>query len=970
MKYYRAGIVLLVWALASYQAGGQDVFMTLYGKVTDAQNGQPIPFASIQLKGSGTGTASNVLGEFIFKIREKHAVDTLLVSCIGYKTMVYPLRQSGTRVINLRLEPATVVLKEVTVNPKSGFDILKEAFARIPENYDTSDVQLTAFYQESILLGEKELAFNEAVLDVYRVFYENKERPDQIKVIKGRKKDIQQKSDQQFYYWISNISNGARGTLGEGFFLKDIGHKRNTFSQRNFRYYECEYRESIHEGNRNLIVLDMFPRKNSRKGLLRLKIFLDEESLAIVRIEYETTPAGIDWVNRRGKGGLAYIIMSKVIRATLDFSRLTASVSYKQYNGKWYLNDVKRHWDVLLNSKKRNMKDTPWTSDMSLLITDIQTENVKRFSEGDIVANRSSMGNIIGGEYDEAFWENYNIVKPVLPDSLKNKSAAGPVSVLSPSMDKVPAKSDSSKQHKASNRQNGFTRGDTLRGTLSALRSCYDVTFYHLDAAINMDERSVKGSNTMRFKVTAPFRMMQVDLYANMKIEKIIFKGQPLSFTREYDAVFVKFPGELKRGEQAEIKFYYEGVPKVPDFSIPMNGGILWDKDSLGNAWAQVVCQGSGASLWWPNKDHLSDEPDSMKIWITVPSAFTEVSNGRLIRKTPMPSNQTRYEWFVSYPINNYNVTFSIGKYAHWTDRYIDGDTLTIDYYVMPYNVEHSKVMFQQVKPMLACFEKSFGKYPFLRDGFTLVESPYPMEHQSGVCIGKITQENSGDTNPLLWHESAHEWWGNAISCKDIADMWFHEAFATYAEAQVVECTYGKEEALNFINGEQGRVNNREPVIGVYGVNHIYYDIADMYSKGSLMLNTFRSVLDNDSIWFDLLLSIQQHFRYQTLTSDELVRYINQHTHTDYTYFFDQYLKHTEVPKLELDLKDQQSNLVVKYRWQANVRDFRMPVKVTTSAGHFEFIYPTSSWKTITLQNITSADFEVDEDGFFIDVLD
>lgn len=397
-----------------------------------------------------------------------------------------------------------------------------------------------------------------------------------------------------------------------------------------------------------------------------------------------------------------------------------------------------------------------------------------------------------------------------------------------------------------------------------------------------------------------------------------------------------------------------------------MNGGILWDKDDLGNPWAQVVCQGSGASLWWPNKDHLSDEPDSMRIWITVPDTFTEISNGRLQRKTPMASGKTRYEWLVSYPINNYNATFNIGKYTHFSDRYMGGDTFTIDYYVMPYNLKRAASLFKQVKPMLTCYERCFGPYPFPRDGFTLVESLYPMEHQSGICIGRITEQTSTGINMTLWHESAHEWWGNSISCKDMADLWIHEAFATYAESMMLECTYGKQTALMFLNEQKKEVKNREPVTGVYNVNDIFYDINDMYTKGSLMLNTFRSVLNDDTLWFDLLRHIQQHFRYKTLSADELVKYICDFTHRDYTYFFDQYLKYPGLPRLEIATKDKGNNLLVRYRWQSDVPDFRMPIRVTTAVDHFSFIYPGKEWKSMVLKNISADDFEVDENHFYI----
>ena len=956
MKCYAESLILLLMLSASYPSAGQVKFIILSGKITDSQTQRPIPFVNIQLKSGSIGTATNAEGEFIFKIPESLSGDTLLISCIGYKTAEKSLRSVGLN-ISIALEPATVVLAEVTVNAPTGLDILKKALAKIPENYDTSDFHMMAFYREDIGLGDFQLTYNEAVLDIFKTFKTDPKNPtDEIKVIKGRKKKIDLSSDFRLYLWIRNFSNGARGNLGTDFIKYRIG-KFSPLDPKNFRYYNYEYGEATKSGDRNLIVIEVLPKKNSRKAIFKLKLFIDEESLAIVKCEWDLTKSGVDLVERKDKN-VAYAIMQVAVSASIEYQKFYGTVYYKEYNGKWYLSSSMRRLESLINSKKRKMIDRLWYGELNLQITDIDTLNKRHITEGNIGDSEASIESLMGNDYDEAFWENFNIVKPVIPDSLKSKILERP-------------KPDSIKAVKsvASNRQNGFTRGDTLRGKLTPLRTCYDVTFYHLDVAINMDQRSVKGNNLIRFKVEQPFQKMQVDLYENMRIDKILYKDQQLAYSREYNAVFINFPEELKQGTQSEIKIYYEGVPKTPDWSIPMNGGVLWDKDSLGNQWVQMVCQGSGASLWWPNKDHQSDEPDSMKIWITVPSKFTEISNGRLIHKTPRSNNQTRYEWYVSYPINNYNVTFNIGKYVHYSDRYISDDTLTIDYYVMPYNLDRAKKMFMQTKPMLETFEKNFGKYPFKRDGFTLIESIYPMEHQSGVCIGKINQENSGDTNPLMWHESAHEWWGNAITCKDVADMWIHEAFATYAEIQVIEHRFGKEAGYTAILDQVDAVGNKEPVIGVYDVNHIYYDIGDMYSKGSLMLHTFRNVLNNDTLWVNLLHDIQKHFRYQTITTDQLIAYINLQTQTNYTYLFDQYLKYTALPKLETNFEENEDSLVLKYRWKADVENFRMPVKVTTAVDKFDFIYPTHEWKTITLKHMTADQFEVDE-GFFIEVVE
>jgi aminopeptidase N len=518
----------------------------------------------------------------------------------------------------------------------------------------------------------------------------------------------------------------------------------------------------------------------------------------------------------------------------------------------------------------------------------------------------------------------------------------------------------------ALSRNRQFSRADSLRGKLTAARSCYDVIFYHLDIAIDMEKRSVKGSNLVRFVTQEEFKRMQIDLYDNMKINKILYQGQSLTWSREHNAVFIDFPRIQKPGEQSEIQIHYEGVPKEPDLSIPMDGGILWDIDEKENSWAQMVCQGSGASLWWPNKDHLSDEPDSMKIWITVPSEYTEISNGRLLNKTELSNNKTRYEWFVSYPINNYNVTFNIGKYSHDHDTYVSDDTLTIDLYMMSYNKSLARQLFNDIKSMLRVFEKYFGKYPFPRDGFTIVESIYPMEHQSGVCIGKITEGITTELQRLLWHESAHEWWGNSVSCKDMADLWIHEAFATYAEILMIEHTLGHGELSYVIADLPNAVLGNDPVIGVYDVNHIHYAIDDMYSKGCLTLITLKNILDNDTLWIELMRDIQKRFRYQTISSNDLIQFINQRTKKDWTYFFNQYLLHVDLPVLQIKLQPNLTDLKIKFRWQASVTDFKMPVKITSSPENFEFIYPTKDWQEMTIKNLTFAEFRVDDEHFYI----
>ncbi|MFQ5754292.1 MAG: M1 family metallopeptidase, partial [bacterium] len=486
-----------------------------------------------------------------------------------------------------------------------------------------------------------------------------------------------------------------------------------------------------------------------------------------------------------------------------------------------------------------------------------------------------------------------------------------------------------------------FTRADTLRGMLTPLRTCYDVTYYHLDIKVDTLTKSISGSNEIQFKAVTDFDKMQIDLAEKMHIDKILFEnGTSLPFKREYGAVYIQISKTLKKDSVHEITVFYHGTPQ-PARRPPWDGGFVWSRDKLGNPWIAVTVQGDGAYLWWPNKEHQSDEPDSMMISVTIPQGLMDISNGRLRAKTDLPEDWTRWDWFVSYPINNYNVTLNIAKYAHFNDFYVsaDSDTLTLDYYVMPYNLEKAKAQFKQVNSMLACFEKLFGKYPFYRDGYKLVASPHlGMEHQSAVAygnkyrngyLGRASSEIGLSFDFIIVHESAHEWWGNSVTSKDIADMWIHEGFGAYTEALYVECLNGYEAYLKYQNGKKYGVRNDRPIIGYYNVNH--RGSGDMYNKGSLFLHTLRHVIDNDSLWFDIIRGIPTTFKYQTITTNDIVSYVNNKTGKDYSYLFDQYLKHTQIPQLQITVTKKGEQVTARYRWKADVQDFYMPIKVTTA---------------------------------------
>jgi aminopeptidase N len=518
-----------------------------------------------------------------------------------------------------------------------------------------------------------------------------------------------------------------------------------------------------------------------------------------------------------------------------------------------------------------------------------------------------------------------------------------------------------------------FTRADSLRGLLSPERTCYNLTFYHLDVRIDPSDSSVRGYNDITFRVEAPFHRMQLDLFRNMHLDSTVLDGETLPFSREEDAFFVETHRTLRKGEQHTLRVSYSGKPQVAR-RPPWQGGFTWERDQ-GNPWVVVTCQGTGASLWWPNKDQQADRPDSMLISVTVPPGLEDVSNGRLRAKVLLADGWTRYDWFVSYPINNYNVTVNIGRYAHFSDVYAGDDTLTLDYFVLPENLEKAKAHFAQVKQMIGCYEHFFGPYPFPRDGYKLVECPHTgMEHQSAVAYGnrylggyrgRAPAEVGLKFDFIIIHESAHEWWGNSIAAKDIADMWIHESFAAYAEALYVEEYYGEDEALKYMNGKKPNIRNRSPIIGVFGVNR--EGSGDMYDKGQLVLNTLRSSLGNDSLWFSALRSLSEHFRYQTVRGEDIVGYLSSATGRDLHAFFDQYLRFSRIPVLEVSLTKKGEDVVARYRWSADVEDFRMPIRVTLQKGRWDWIAPTSQWQTVKLSGVDPEDFRVEEDRFYVE---
>ncbi len=517
---------------------------------------------------------------------------------------------------------------------------------------------------------------------------------------------------------------------------------------------------------------------------------------------------------------------------------------------------------------------------------------------------------------------------------------------------------------------------DRLRGEYGPYRANNDLLYYHLDVRVDPDHQMLSGKNVIRFKMLEPGMRIQLDLVPVFNIDKIILdetggSSHPLKFERAAGrTVYVDFPKMLKKGEVVTIEFYYSGHP----VEMGRFGGFVFRKDPMGRPLVNTACEEEGASVWWPNKDQWRDEPDNMDISVEAPSNLVEVSNGRFQKKTDLGDGYTRWDWHVSYPINNYDVSLNVGSYVHFDDTYSDQyGTLTLDYFVFPEDLDKAKHQFIQVKNMLKAYEHAFGAYPFYRDGYKLVEAMYSgVENQTAITYGNHF-ENGYLGRPktgigtwfdfIIVHESAHEWFGNSITARDRSDMWIHEGWANYCESVFVEYMWGKGDAIKYINTEKRMVKNAEPVICQEGT--VCTPPVDQYNKGGLFLNTLRSVIDNDHEWFSLLHGYYQHFKYQTIMTTDMVAFFNQHTRRNLTPIFNQYLRHAAIPTLELKF-DPQAHTVA-YRWQADEAAFAMPIKVGDK-DHWQTIMPvTTRWQTMK-STLDSDHFDVATDLYYVNV--
>jgi aminopeptidase N len=499
-----------------------------------------------------------------------------------------------------------------------------------------------------------------------------------------------------------------------------------------------------------------------------------------------------------------------------------------------------------------------------------------------------------------------------------------------------------------------FTRQDSLRGSITPERAWWDLKFYHLDIKVNPSDSTIFGTNTVVYKALKGAPVMQIDLQEPLNLLKAVQNGKELVFNREGNVYWIHMAESQEPGKIYSLILSYGGKPKI-SLRPPWEGGITWKMDKNNKPFIASTCQEDGASLWWPCKDHMYDEPDSMLISVNVPSGVMDVSNGRLRSVVKQKNKTTTYNWFVANPIDNYGVNINIADYAHFSEVFKgEKGNLDCNYYVLKENLEKAREQFKQAPMMLAAFEHWFGPYPFYEDGYKLVEVPYlGMEHQSSVTYGNgyrngyrgidLSGTGWGDKfDFIIVHESGHEWFANSITYEDVADMWVHESFANYSESLYVEYYFGKEAGAEYVLGCRQNIRNDRPITGIYNVNKS--GSGDMYYKGGSMLHSIRQIVGDDEKWRAILRGMNRDFYHQVVKGSQIENYLSEKTGRNLKPFFDQYLRDIRIPVFEYFIKGTK----LSFRWNNCVSGFNMPLKIFVSGKEMK-IEPTTMFTSVDL---------------------
>jgi aminopeptidase N len=480
-------------------------------------------------------------------------------------------------------------------------------------------------------------------------------------------------------------------------------------------------------------------------------------------------------------------------------------------------------------------------------------------------------------------------------------------------------------------------------GPLMTEQEAYDVTFYDLFVDLNVQTKSFAGTLLVTAEILSPLSAFVLDLDPVFKIQQVKRLNLPgenrdLEFQWENEQIRISLDQTLEPGSTVVLEIVYTGQPREAP-SPPWQGGFVWEAAENGLTWLGTACEFEGADTWWPCKDHPSDEPDSMAMHFRVPDDLVCVSNGTLRGIEDHGDGSRTWYWFSSTPINIYNVTLNLAPYQQYEDTIISisGDTIPISLYLNPANAAQASFFIGEMKRTLSFLEHHFGPYPFRIDKYAVAQTSYlGMEHQTVISYGSNFEPNEFGFDEILFHETAHEWWGNLITCSDWRDLWLHEGFATYTEALYAEYLRGTPALHEYVASHFTPLRNQHPVAPAEPTSFKSIFGLDVYYKGARVLHSLRYLL-GDKLFFDLLRkmcyptpvseAIKSGAQCRSVSSEDFIQLAEDLSGKNLSWFFNVYLREPALPKLKAQVVDSTLHL----EWITGTSDpFLMPLTILT----------------------------------------
>lgn len=487
-------------------------------------------------------------------------------------------------------------------------------------------------------------------------------------------------------------------------------------------------------------------------------------------------------------------------------------------------------------------------------------------------------------------------------------------------------------------------------GPLMPEQAAYDVTFYDLALRVNPADQSIRGTLTAHARIVHPTEWFVLDLDDPLAVESVFGisgagKIEPLRFERRGGKIWIAFPMTRQPGETVKVAVTYGGKPRVAP-RPPWVGGFVWAKTADGQPWIATACQNDGADVWWPCKDHPSDEPDSMALHITVPEPLVCAANGRLESVKRNGDGTQTFNWLISTPVNNYSVALNIAPYRTIEGQYksVTGESVPVMFWVLPQDYEKGQRLFPQIAEHIGFLEKYLGPYPFRADKIGVAQTPHlGMEHSTITSYGANFQNNAYGFDGLLFHELGHDWWANLVTASDWRDFWLHEGFQSFMDALYAGALKGEEGYERYIAGLRGGIRNRQAVAPreARTTTQIYFTApdylssdGDIYNKGALILHTLRYLVGDEAFFKALrrmaypdpkMESVKDGGQCRFATTDDFRHIAEEASGMKLDWFFEVYLRQPALPRLVSETKGNSLTL----RWEApSGLSFPMPVEV------------------------------------------